>query len=320
MDSHGNPGSPGSSPERRSFPFVQLDVFSKRALAGNQLAVFLDGRGLSDDEMQALARETNLCETTFVVPRDEEIEREGGVKVRIFTIAEELKFAGHPTLGTALTLRGQYPERFKKQIVLDLKVGKIPVTFEEQPGGLVFGEMRQQDPEFGSIHSREQIAAALGLNLADIAADVPVQTVSTGMPFAILPIVSLAALQNIDFVWSRAAKYLAATDAKFIYLVTRETTSPAVRLHARMIFYNGEDPATGSAAGCAAEWMVQYGMAAPGEQVQIEQGLEMKRPSQIFVRADASDENGGGRTSQRRVTNVRVGGHAVSVMRGQYNL
>ena len=320
MDLHGNPGSPGSSQAPRSFHFVQLDVFSRRALAGNQLAVFLDARGLSDEQMQALARETNLCETTFIVPREEEIERERGVQVRIFTVAEELKFAGHPTLGTALVLRGQFPERFKNQVILDLKVGKIPVTFEEQAEGLVFGEMRQPDPEFGAVHSREKIAAALGLNLAGIAADVPVQTVSTGMPFAILPIVSLATLQNIDFSWSQAANYLAGTDAKFIYLVTRETTSPAVRLHARMIFYNGEDPATGSAAGCAAAWMVQYGIAAPGEQVQIEQGLEMKRPSQIFVRADASDENNGGSAPQRRVTSVRVGGYAVSVMRGHYNL
>ncbi len=311
LDSPGGAANPVTATARRNFDFVQIDVFSARVLAGNQLAVFLDARGLKDEEMQALARETNLCETTFIVPRDEEIERERGVQVRIFTIAEELKFAGHPTLGTALILRAQHPERFRKQVELDLKVGNIPVTFEELPGGLVFGEMRQQDPEFGSIHSRETVAAALGLNIEDIAADVPIQTVSTGMPFAILPVVSLSALQNIDFVWSRAARYLAGTDAKFMYLVTRETSGPSVRLHSRMIFYNGEDPATGSAAGCAAAWMVRYGIAASGEQVQIEQGIAMKRASQIFVRADTDGE---------RVSNVRVGGHGAAVMRGRYSL
>ena len=320
MESRGQPGLGVSGAAQRRFQFVQLDVFSRQALAGNQLAVFLDGRGLSDGEMQALARETNLSETTFIIPRPGEIERDEGVQVRIFTVGEELRFAGHPTLGTALALRGEYPERFQQKIDLALQVGKIPVTFAEEPGGLVFGEMRQPGPEFGSVHSREKVAAALGLNLADIAADLPMQTVSTGMPFVILPMVSLAALKNIDFVWSRAAHYLAGTDAKFIYLVTRETTSPAARLHARMIFYNGEDPATGSAAGCAVAWMVQYGIAAPGEQVQIEQGLEMQRPSQIFVRADARDGGSDGGATQRRATNVRVGGYAVSVMRGQYSL
>ncbi len=311
LDLPGDAASPGAGAARRNFDFVQIDVFSAKALAGNPLAVFLDARGLKDEEMQALARETNLCETTFIIPRDPEIERERGVQVRIFTIAEELKFAGHPTLGTALTLRAQHPERFKQKVELDLKVGKIPVTFDERPGGLVFGEMRQQEPEFGSIHSREMVAAALGLNLEDIAADVPIQTVSTGMPFAILPVVSLSALRNIDFVWSRAARYLAGTDAKFMYLVSRETSGPSVRLQARMIFYNGEDPATGSAAGCAAAWMVRYGIAASGEQVRIGQGIEMKRASQIFVRADADGE---------RVSNVRVGGHGAAVMRGRYSL
>src|ERR1700751_85119 len=115
----------------RKFSFVQLDVFTNRPLEGNQLAVFTDARGLSDAEMQKLARETNLCETTFILPRDEGVERTEGHKVRIFTINEELPFAGHPTLGTAWYLRQQLASA---EIVLDLKVGKIPVHFERRDG------------------------------------------------------------------------------------------------------------------------------------------------------------------------------------------
>ena len=112
----------------RHFPFVQLDVFTSQPLAGNQLAVFLDGRGLSDQQMQALAREMNLSETTFILPGDAATEAKRGVRARIFTVEEELPFAGHPTLGTAFALRGSAGAQ---EVVLDLKVGRVPVRFEE---------------------------------------------------------------------------------------------------------------------------------------------------------------------------------------------
>src|SRR5712675_2364203 len=115
---------------KRRLSFVQMDVFTSVPLEGNQLAVFADGRGLSDDEMQALAREMNLSETTFIFPRDAAVERERGVRVRIFTVNEELPFAGHPTLGTAFALRGNSG---KKKVTLELNVGKVPVHFEDPP-------------------------------------------------------------------------------------------------------------------------------------------------------------------------------------------
>src|SRR5580692_9176840 len=127
----------------RRFPFVQLDVFTSKPFEGNSLAVVLDGRGLSDVEMQALAREMNLSETTFILPREPSVERERGVRVRIFTVQEELPFAGHPTLGTAFQLRGSTGAR---EIVLDLNVGKVPVRFEEKTGEPLFGEMTQVNP------------------------------------------------------------------------------------------------------------------------------------------------------------------------------
>jgi trans-2,3-dihydro-3-hydroxyanthranilate isomerase len=285
-------------------PFVNIDVFTSRALEGNQLAVFTDGSTLTAEQMQTIARETNYSETTFVIPRSFEETKEKGHRVRIFTVHEELPFAGHPTLGTAWVLRGIGGA---DEIVLDLKVGKVPVRFSTE-GGQPFGEMRQRDPEFGQIHAREDLAHALRMNVDEIADDVPIHTVSTGMAFVIVPIRRLETLQRLSFNYSNAVEYLAKTDGKFLYFVSRETVDPKARLHARMIFYNGEDPATGSAAGCTAAWMAMHGVAKSDERVLIEQGIETKRPSQLFVRAEKRSDS---------VVNVRVGGRAVEVARGE---
>src|SRR5215467_8414026 len=134
------------SQSTRRLAMTQWDVFSSTPLEGNSLAVFSDGTGLSDSEMQSIAKEMNLSETTFIVPRESAIERERGVRVRIFTVQEELPFAGHPTLGTAFALRGNGGA---KEIVLELNVGTVPVRFEDAAGEPSFGEMTQVDPEFG---------------------------------------------------------------------------------------------------------------------------------------------------------------------------
>ena len=284
---------------------VQIDVFTDRALAGNSLAVFLDGRELSTELMQSLAREMNLSETTFVLPGEAAAEKTRGIRVRIFTVQEELPFAGHPTLGTAFALRGQSGS---KQIALQLNVGRVPVDFEDNAGQPAFGEMTQIDPTFGMRHEREAVAQATGLRMQDFDDSLPIQTVSTGVPFTVAPLKSLAVMRDLQIDLSRAAEYLARTEGKFFYFVTRETVDREARLHARMLFYNGEDPATGSAAGCSAAWMLANGVAKPDEHVLIEQGIEMKRPSRIFVRASRNDN---------RVVNVRVGGHSVEIMRGE---
>ena len=265
--------------ELRRYPFVQLDVFTARPLEGNSLAVFPDGRGLSDDEMQALAREMNLSETTYILPRESSVERERGVRVRIFTVQEELPFAGHPTLGTAFQLRGSTGA---PAVTLELNVGKVPVSFEEQAGQPVFGEMTQIDPKFGERHDREAVVRASGLRDGDIDPSLPIQTISTGVPFTVVPLRGLEIMRDLHVDLKGSAEYLERSGGKFFYFVTRETEDPAARLHARMMFYNGEDPATGSAAGCAAAWMVAHGVAQPEERVLIEQGLEMKRPKPHF--------------------------------------
>ena len=258
----------------RRLRFTQFDVFTSRPLEGNPLAVFPDGRGLSDQEMQAIAREMNLSETTFILPRDEATERQRGVRVRIFTVQEELPFAGHPTLGTAFALRG---DTHAAEIRLELNVGTIPVRFEDSPGLPAFGEMTQADPTLGLVHDRSKIAEVTGIPLEDIDTELPIQTVSTGVPFTILALRSLEAIRRLAINQARATEYLSASGGKFFFCVTRETVDPDARLHARMLFYNGEDPATGSASGCAGAWMVEHKVAQPDERVLIEQGVEMKR-------------------------------------------
>ncbi len=297
------------SNSKRRLLVIQVDVFTSVPLEGNQLAVFPYAGGLSDAEMQALAREMNFSESTFVFGREEAIERERGVRVRIFTPQEELPFAGHPTLGTAMVLRGSGVRHHSDtdELALDLNVGRVPVRFSARDG-LPFGVMTQRDPEFGQIHDRQAVASAAGLNLADIAEDMPIQTVSTGNAFAIVPVKSLAVLQRLAPAWTLMGDYLKQTDAKFFYFVSREALNPEARLQARMIFYNGEDPATGSAAGPCAAWAVKYGVIPPDQQTLMEQGVEMKRRSRIFISA--------GKTGDK-IVNVRVGGHALEVLRGE---
>jgi trans-2,3-dihydro-3-hydroxyanthranilate isomerase len=295
----------GMSKDLRRFSFAQLDVFSSRPFEGNSLAVYADGRGLSETEMQDIAREMNLSETTFILPRDPAVERERGVRVRIFTVQEELPFAGHPTLGTACFLRGATGA---SEIALELNVGRVPVRFEDKPGEATFVEMTQAEPKFGMTHDREAVVRATSLRDGDIDPSLPIQTVSTGLVFTVVPLRGLEVMRRLQIDLRSSSEYLQRSGGKFFYFVCRETVDSAARLHARMLFYNGEDPATGSAAGCAAAWMVAHGVARPEERVLIEQGIEMRRPSRIFVRAARTDD---------RVVNVRVGGHAVEVARGE---
>jgi trans-2,3-dihydro-3-hydroxyanthranilate isomerase len=300
----------------RNYDFVQLDVFTQTPLAGNPLAVFPDAHGLNDAEMQALAREMNLSETTFIFPCEVATEAWEGKKVRIFTVEAELPFAGHPTLGTALYLYASEPTQTKPaEITLDLKAGKIPVRFtanSENAGGnrvdgQVFGEMRQRDPEFGSPLSRKDVARVIGIAVDEISSEWPIQPVSTGLTFTIVPFRNRQTLSDLKFSYIQAADFLKNSGANFFYFLCPERREGRLEARARMFFYGGEDPATGSAAGCAASWMVQHGVAKNDEQVVIRQGVECRRPSEMHVRA--TREEG-------RVTNVRVGGYAVEILRG----
>jgi trans-2,3-dihydro-3-hydroxyanthranilate isomerase len=295
----------------REYSYHLCDVFTSRALEGNQLAVFFDANGLSDAEMQSLARETNLSETTFICRRDVATEREYGVRVRIFTTQEELPFAGHPTLGTSATIRAVLPEwQGAEKIVLDLNAGRVPVVFppDKNAAGAAFGVMTQPQPVFGRFHQPAEVAPLLGLNREDLSPDLQPQTVSTGLPYCVVVLRSVEALGRMRVQLSQAAEYFRDGDAKFFYAIAAEAPG---RWRARMQFYSGEDPATGSASGCAISYLVSHGVVPSGEQIHLRQGVEIHRPSDLYISANLL----GGQVSE-----VRVGGSTVLVANGRFFL
>jgi len=285
--------------------YFVVDVFTGEALKGNPLAVVMDNVDLATEQMQVIAREFNLSETTFVERRAAEVERAEGVRVRIFTTQEELPFAGHPTLGTASVLKLSAPETVEGDTVtLALKVGAVPVRFS---GEGLFGEMTQREPEFGAELDLAEVARLTGLGVDDLDPGLPPQVVSTGTAFAIVALRSSAALARLEVNQREAQAWLRARGARWFYVLgpTGEA-SPAWR--ARMQFNGGEDPATGSAAGCAISYLVERGAVQAGERIHLRQGVEVGRPSDLYLSAHIK---------LARVTDVRVAGSTVLVAKGQ---
>ncbi len=304
-----------TSPAARHVPYALVDVFAERALEGNMLAIFTNAHGLSTAEMQALARETNLAETTFILPSEDHAhEASHGVHVRIFTTREELPFAGHPTLGTASWLYWNHPTLAgAERVTLQLAGGPVTVRFEpptpHQPG--IYGTMRQHDPIFGTMHDPHAVARSSGIPFEDLNLDLPIQTVSTGLPFCIVPLRDQAAVERLELTQGLAQAYLATTEAQFFYVFAPANPNAGADFHARMQFYNGEDPATGSASGCAISYLVRHGIVPSGKLITLEQGIEILRPSRIHVQADLTDGI---------VTNVFVGGRTIPVATGLVSL
>jgi trans-2,3-dihydro-3-hydroxyanthranilate isomerase len=294
----------------REFEYRLCDVFTGTPFQGNQLAVFENAGNLTPDEMQKIANETNLSETTFIVRRSLEMERLRGVRVRIFTTQEELPFAGHPTLGTSACIRQYLPEYADAgSIMLELNVGAVTVRFPSQSSsGAVHAEMMQPNPVFGQLHDRAIVAHVIGVEANDLAADMPIQTVSTGLPFCIVPFRSVDALSRLRIAATTAEEYLRNHDARFFYCIAPELKGI---WRARMQFYNGEDPATGSAAGCAISYLVYHRFANSEEQLHIHQGIEIGRHSTIDVSAKLNGDS---------VREVRVGGSTVFVAKGRFFL
>jgi len=284
------------------------DVFTESPLKGNPLAVVMNTAALATEEMQAIAREFNLSETTFVERRAAEVEREEGVRVRIFTTEEELPFAGHPTLGTASVLRRAAPETVRDGVVtLKENIGPIPVRFEA--GDSLFGEMTQRDPEFGAELDGGEVARLCGLSVKDLDADHAPQLVSTGNVFAMVLLKSVEGLGRLNVLQDEATEWLRARGGRWFYVLAPEVSDGARAWRARMQFNGGEDPATGSAAGCAIAWLVARGLARSEERVRVRQGIEMGRPSNLFLTASMAGEDA-------RVTRVRVAGSSVIVAEG----
>jgi trans-2,3-dihydro-3-hydroxyanthranilate isomerase len=286
-----------------------VDVFTDRALAGNPLAVVMNSCGLATEQMQAIAREFNLSETSFVERRAAAVEQTEGVRVRIFTTQEELPFAGHPTLGTASVLKLDAPETAQGDTVtLKLNVGAVPVRFS---GEGLFGEMTQREPEFGAELDPREVARLTGLAAEDLDPGLPPQIVSTGTAFAIVALRSCEALARLRVNQQEATPWLRARGARWFFVLgpaSGQGDGCMPEYRARMQFYNGEDPATGSASGCAISYLVQRGAVAAGERVHVRQGVEIGRTSDLYLSANL--ESAG-------VTDVRVGGSTVLVAKGR---
>jgi trans-2,3-dihydro-3-hydroxyanthranilate isomerase len=302
--------------------YFVVDVFTEIHLAGNPLAVVLDTCGLATEQMLAIAREFNLSETTFIERRSAEVERTEGVRVRIFTTQEELPFAGHPTLGTASVLKMVAPETLNNvpggdTVTLALKVGPVPVRFESSAAdtGAIFGEMTQREPEFGAELDAAQVAPLLGLAFEDIDPALPPQVVSTGAPFAIVALKTVEALARLKVNQDAATPWLRQRGARWFYVLAPNPVQDqnGTKYRARMQFYGGEDPATGSAAGCAISYLVARGAVPSSTRVHVRQGVEMGRPSDLFLSARKDVA----RKDVLRVTDVRVAGSTVLVAKGQ---
>lgn len=288
--------------------YYLVDVFSDTALKGNPLAVVFDTAGLRTEDMQAIAREFNLSETSFIQRRPVRVEQAEGVRVRIFTTQEELNFAGHPTLGTASVLRLHAPETvIDGTITLALNAGPVPVRF---CGSGTYGEMTQRNPEFGVKLDAAMVAQLIGLAVDDLDPKLAPQVVSTGTAFAIVVLRSADALAHLRVDQHLATPWLRERGARWFYVLgpTSKRTSGEPGWRARMQFYGGEDPATGSAAGCAISYLVAHGAVASGEKIHVRQGVEIGRPSDLFLSANRNS---------LRITDVRVGGSTVSVAMGR---
>jgi trans-2,3-dihydro-3-hydroxyanthranilate isomerase len=299
-----------TNPHPATLDYAVVDVFAEHPFEGNPLAIFADGNGLSTDQMQALARETNLSETTFILPDPSDTD---SVRVRIFTTREELPFAGHPTLGTASWLYRHHPTlQGAETITLRLNAGPVVVRFNRDDGQGTCGTMTQPAPVFGATHDPAEVAAVLNvpvdaLGFADLDPALPIQVVSTGMPFCLVPFRSLEALSQLDIPLAAAQPWLDRAGAKFFYAVTQTQPGQSTGFTARMQFYGSEDPATGSAAGCAIAWLVRHGVVPSGQATVIEQGAAVLRPSRIHVQGLELDNQ------QMRVL---VGGRTIQVASG----
>ena len=286
-------------------PFYIVDVFAEEKYAGNQLAVFRGAQNLSDNELQQIAREMNFSETTFIMS---ETPRDGGYDVRIFTPGEEVPFAGHPTLGTAHIIRSEITRDNAEQIVLNLKVGQIPVTFGRD--GIAW--MKQIEPVFGKQFNEETLAPVLGLEVKEIDALFPIEEVSTGLPHIIVPLKTLASLKRARINRDRYFDLIKNTWAKPVLIFCPEPHEKQNDISSRMFadaFGIPEDPATGSGNGCLAGYLVKHRyFGRDCIDIRSEQGYEIGRPSLLYLRA----------VEQYGKIDIHVGGRSITIGRGEF--
>ncbi len=290
-----------------SYRFVTLDAFTSTPFAGNPCAVIPEAAGLTDDEMQKIARETNAPETAFIFPSEQ-----ADFRVRYYTPRSEIPFAGHPTIATVFLLaqEGRVPlVEPVTRLTLEFNIGVLPVEVQVSGGRPVMATMTQQLPTFGKIVSTEETAACFGVPLAGLRGGCPVQVVSTGTPFLMVPVANRQVLERLRMDSERLAALLADAGVSAAYVFSLGGYGPLADTHARLMDPKnpGEDPFTGSAAGAMGAYLVQYALRPAGP-MHAEQGHFVDRPGLGVV--DVTQENG-------RITAVRVSGPAVKVMEGQ---
>ncbi|MGE0470062.1 MAG: PhzF family phenazine biosynthesis protein [Nitrospira sp.] len=303
--------------EQRSLKFYQADVFTGQPFGGNPVAVFPDAEGLTDDQLQRIAREMNLSETVFVFPPTDPA---AAARLRIFTPTQEIPFAGHPVLGTFYVLA--HLKRISIQdgitrVMQECNIGLYPIEVHADQGSVVRVIMAQPKPEFldpiGAIDELYVIAAALGIPKHVIAdAKWPLQVVSTGLPVLIVPVRTLTAARSITPDASAIIKICERFGANGIMVFTTVTVESFASVHARMFAPKIgilEDPATGSAGGALGAYLVHNGVVevGPTTEILIEQGYEIDRPSRILVQVTSEDDV---------IQGVTVGGQCVMVVEG----
>lgn len=290
-------------------PFYIVDVFAETKYAGNQLAVFRGVDGLSDADMQRFAKEMNYSETTFILS---ETPRHGGYDVRIFTPQAEIPFAGHPTLGTAYVIQREIMRAPVETLTLNLQVGQIPVALTYVGDATDILWMQQPAPTFGTTFEYRRIAQALSLDESALDHTHPIQEVSTGLPFIIVPVTTLDAVQRAKIAHDLYMQVIRDTAAKAILIFCPETMTQGHDLHVRVFadyFGVPEDPATGSGNGCLAGYLVRYRyFASERIDVRVEQGYAIGRPSRLYLRAHETPAG----------FDVRVGGKVVMVATGAF--
>ncbi len=289
--------------------FCIVDVFAEEKYAGNQLAVVRGATTLSNVEMQRIAKEMNYSETTFIVSDE---KRDGGYDVRIFTPATELPFAGHPTLGTAYVIQREIVQDPVKEIVLNLKVGQIPVALKYSGEHVDVLWMKQLNPVFGQAFEAGLISQVLSIDVNDIDDRFPIQDVSTGVPCIIVPLKTLEAVKRAKISRNKYYQFIEELQAKGILIFCPETCHKENDVHVRFFAdYYGvpEDPATGSANGCLAGYLVKHRYFGRERiDLRVEQGYEIGRPSLLLLKAREND----------KAIDVYVGGKVVMVAKGKF--
>ena len=291
----------------KNLSFYFVDVFAEEKYAGNQLAVVRNARGLSASQMQRIANEMHFSETAFILSDE---KRNGGYEVRIFTPASEVPFAGHPTLGTAYVIKHSVSDEITDEVVLNLKVGQIPVVFKREKRNEETLWMKQIRPTFSKTLDAAKVSAMLSLSVQEIDSRYPIQEVSTGLPFVIVPLKTLDAVKRVRIDKDEHLKLTKETQAE-ILVFSPETYRKENNLNVRVfvdLYGIPEDPATGSANGCLAAYLSRYKyFGDDAVDVRVEQGYEIGRPSLLYLKAQ----------KRQGEIQVSVGGKVVMVAQGE---